>query len=380
MRQARFPGDGLLIVLAGGLLALAGDAEEPAGPLPPRVLRKIVDEVRAEHDVPALGAAVVRSDGVPTVAVVGVRKRGSKVAAQDDDKFHLGSDTKPWTAFLIAWLRERGLIDWDTPLAKVFPEYAKTMSDDWKEVTVGHLLTHRAGLPANLPGGWWKVPRDRTPREQRLLVLKQTVAQPLESKPGEKFEYSNLGYVLVGAVAERVGKASWEELLKKAVHDPLKLRQVGYGTPGTPERIEQPWPHDAKGEPQSPGLQSDNPPVMGPAGRLHASLGDWSRFLAEELRGARGEKGLLKPATYRKLFTSPPGEFYTYGAWAGSEQAGRMPKLVLSHDGTNTLNFVSATLVPELDLAVLTATNQGGKAGEAVCHDLALRLLKRMSK
>src|SRR5207253_6492568 len=85
-------------------------------------LHEILKGVREKHDLPALAAAVVRSQGTIAVAAVGVRKRGADIPVTTDDQFHLGSDTKPITAFLIAWLIEHGKLDWETPLVKLFPE------------------------------------------------------------------------------------------------------------------------------------------------------------------------------------------------------------------------------------------------------------------
>ena len=342
-------------------------------------LRELLTEVRGKHDLPALGAVMVRSKGVEALAVVGVRKRDTKVKATDDDLFHLGSDTKPWTALLIAWLVEQGLLDWDTRVADVFPELAAKMHEDWRKVTLGHLMTHRAGLPENLPGGWWAVPRGGELREQRLHVVKQVTAKALKSKPGEEFEYSNVGYVVAGAMAERVGKDSWESLLKKHLLEPMGVKQSGFGMVARPSKIDQPMPHDKKGNPVLPPDATDNPPVMGPAGRLSCSLRGWSLFATDQLRGAKGEKALLKPETYRKLHASPPGDFYTYGAWAGQDRPGKVPRAILAHDGTNTMNYASATLIPDFDWALLVVTNQGGEAATAACREVTGRMLKRLA-
>ena len=110
---------------------------------------------------------------------------------------------------------------------------------DLEGLTVTHLLTHHAGVPANLPGGWWLVPRDLSLVKQREWVVQKTVKLPLESKPGEKFAYSNLGYVLAGAVAERLGKGTWEEQLQKVVAGPLGIETLGFGPPGVAGKLDQ---------------------------------------------------------------------------------------------------------------------------------------------
>jgi len=98
-------------------------------------------------DVPALAAGVLHAGSPPQVAVVGVRKRGSDRRATADDPWHLGSNTKPFTALLIALLIDQGRLDWDTPLAQIFPEQAGIWSADLKKFTPAQLLTHTSGLP-----------------------------------------------------------------------------------------------------------------------------------------------------------------------------------------------------------------------------------------
>jgi CubicO group peptidase (beta-lactamase class C family) len=371
----------LTSVLLFGLVIGATWPVPAAGPKPPLKrpeLRKLLAEARAKHDLPALAAAVVTDKGLQLVAAVGVRKRGDAVEVTDDDQFHLGSDTKPVTAWLIAWLIQQGLLGWDTPLGKLFPEEAKDWPATHRRITVTQLLTHHSGLPANYPGGWWSLPGKGTPREQRLALMKQLGKIALEAKPGEKFLYSNLGYTVAGAVAERVGKASWEELLQKHVFGPLGMKGVGHGPMGKEGKVVQPWQHTPKGKPITPNANHDNPPVMGPAGRLHCSLPTWSKFVADVLRGARGGKGLLKAKTYAKMFDTPFDDVpYCRGGWGGRRKNAAHKGLVLAHDGSNSQNYCTAVLRADDNLAVLVATNQGGDAAREACAEVRKALVKR---
>lgn len=364
------------IFLMAGVAALPGGTDDPPRRVDATQVRELLEPIRRKHKLPALGAAVVRSRGMEACAVVGVRKHGADIAATDDDCFHLGSDTKPWTALLIAWLIERGLLTWDTPLLDVFPELRRTAADGWQDVTISHLLAHRAGLPANFPGGWWSVKGDDV-RAQRVSVVEATVQTAPKAKPGTRYVYSNLGYVVLGAVAERVGKQSWEDLVQKVIAGPLGMKHVGFGPAGSVGKIDQPLPHDGDGEPLEPTAETDNPPVMGPGGRLHCSLPDWSKFIAEHLNGIRGRGVLLKRAAYRRMHDSPyPGKFYALGAWVGKYDTEKRPHRVLAHDGTNTFNYARAVLLTEEDIAVIAATNQGGAAAQEACNEVAGRLLK----
>lgn len=345
-------------------------------------INELLDTVRKKHDVPALAAAVVNSKGLAAVGAVGVRKRGDDTAVTVDDQFHLGSDTKAMTATLIALMIEKGELHWDDTLGKAFPRLAEKMTPELRKVTVEQLLSHYSGLPANLPGGWGEVSQKLPIREQRQTALEKIAGDKLESDPGTKFLYSNLGYTLAGHMAERAGDASWEDLITKRVFEPLGMKNVGFGAPGSKDRVDQPWPHTAEGKPVAPGPNADNPPVMGPAGRAHASMADWSKFVADHIKGGRGEKALLTADSYKKLHTAehPDINGYSPGGWGANAKNRRAGGLVLTHDGSNTMNYCTAWVAPGRDLAILVATNQGGDPGNKACHEALDLLLKQYLK
>jgi CubicO group peptidase (beta-lactamase class C family) len=369
----------LLLVLIGLIplvpiapLSFGQKANPPARPIvADRKINELLEPLRKKHDVPALAAALVNSKGLVAVGAVGVRKRGDTTAVTVDDQFHLGSDTKAMTAALIARMVEKGELRWSDTLGKTFPKLADKMTPELRKVTLEHLLSHHAGLPANLPGGWGKVPLADSTREQRQVALTMITGEKLESEPGTKFLYSNLGYTIAGHMAEEAGKAPWEELMARRIFEPLGMKSAGHGAMGTKDAITQPWQHTAEGKPVVPGPRSDNPPVMGPAGRVHCSLADWARFVADQIKGERGEKALLQPESYKKLHRPayPRSNNYSVGGWGASEKNQRAGGLLLAHDGSNTMNHCTAWVAPGRDFAVLVVTNQGGEAGSKACHE-----------
>ena len=333
----------------------------------------ILEPIRQKHGLPALGAAVVTGQGLQGIGVAGVRKAGTDVPATADDLWHLGSDTKAMTAFLIAALVEQGTIKWETTVGETFPELAAAAaSPEFGKITLRRLLTHRSGLPANIL--WGVIPRSRPIGEQRLAAVKAASLAKLDPAPGTKYVYSNLGYVVAGAMAERAAGASWEDLMKETVFGPLGMKSAGFGGVGTPGQADQPWGHGADGRPvKANGPDADNPPVMGPAGTVHCTLADWAKFVADILRGARGEEALLKPATYATLLTPPPGGDYAFG-WMVADRdwgGGR----VLTHSGSNTMNLAVAWLAPLRNFAVLVVTNQGPPASVKACDEAASALI-----
>ena len=316
----------------------------------------------SKHRVPAMAAAIVTSRGLEAVGVVGVRKAGERVAATLGDLWHLGSETKAMTAALAGRLVERGLLAWDTRVVDLFPELEPEADPAMRGVTLLHLLTHRAGLPAGLV---WSSLTGATVQERRVDAVRRALSSPPPADPGSAYVYSNLGYVVAGAMIERVLGTSWEAAIRREIFAPLGMRSAGLGGVGTPGRTDQPWGHPSPGLPGAAnGPDSDMAAVLGPAGRVHATIQDWGLFITDQLRGARGDGGILEPETYRVLHTAPFGGDYAPGwevrrrDWGGGT--------VYTHIGTNTEYFATVWMAPERDFALLVCANLGSGAWPAV--------------
>lgn len=317
---------------------------------------QLLKPIRQKFNVPAMAVAVVTSDGIKFIGAVGVRKRGTEIPVALDDLWHLGSDGKAMTSTLIARLVERGQLKWDSTLAEIFPDLAPQMNLEFQKVTLLQLLSHRAGLPANLNLANYL---GNDAQSLRLRAVREELAKKPQSMPGGKYLYSNLGYIIASAVAEKITGQSWENAISNEVFNPLQMKSVGFGGTGTPGQINQPWPHTDDGQPTAEnGPDMDNPPVMGPAGRIHCSIQDWAKFVQDQLRGARGESALLKPESYQKLQTPPFGGNYALGwkvaqrSWAGGK--------ALVHVGDNTMNCADVWIAPKKDFAILICINQSG--------------------
>ena len=308
----------------------SGQAEKPKLGLKADELKSLLENVRKQHDVPALGAGIIRPNDQPLRTVVGVRKRGLDTAATTDDFWHLGSVTKPITGLLIALLVDDGLLNWDTPLEKIFPDQAEKWSPDVKRITPGHLLTHTSGLPRDellreIAKRELTKPTDSV-RKDREDVVGGLHSIKLLTKPGEKYSYSNLGYIVLGAIVDKRGKASWEEQLDKKLFQPLGIKKWGLGGIGKKDAVEQPWSHKKDGTPLEPYGPIDMIPIINSVGRIHITLADFQLFLAEMLRLSRGEKGLLKQATAQEMFSNPYPASPTVSAVGGASASKRMPR------------------------------------------------------
>jgi CubicO group peptidase (beta-lactamase class C family) len=345
-------------------------------------LTSLLDPIRTKHDVPALAAAAVVDRAVKATGAVGVRASGSPEKVTVNDKFHIGSCTKAMTASLVGLLVQQKKLAWDMPLAKALPDLAAKMNSDFRDVPLELLLCNRAGFPGEtspkgkslsdvrkLPGSTF---------EQRQAYVKLIVAQEPEVPPGTKFVYSNAGYVTVGAIIEYWTELPWEQAIKKMLFTPLGMKTAGFGPMASKGKRDQPWSHSGEGKrrrPVPPGPGADNPLVIGPAGTVHCSIGDWAKFAAMHLGATFDGKRILTDKTLEKLHTPIGDQPYAMG-WLVADRPWGGGK-VLNHAGSNTMNYAVAWLAPKKGFASLAATNQGAGPATKACDDAAGALIEK---
>jgi CubicO group peptidase (beta-lactamase class C family) len=370
----------LMLAIAWGIrardkLASAPQAGSPADFCPvvgDDEVTQALKPIRQKYNVPGMAAALLTSEGIQLAGAVGVRKRGTTTPVTLSDLWHLGSDGKAMTSTLIARLVERGQLRWDSTIAEVFPELAPQIDPDFQKVTLLQLLSHRSGLPANLDLAKYL---DDDVSALRLRAVKEELAKQPQNKPGSVFEYSNLGYIVAAAMVERSSGQLWERVIAEEVFKPLHMSSAGFGGTGTTGKIDQPWPHTADGKPTfANGPLMDNPPVMGPAGRVHCSIQDWAKFVQDQLRGARGESALLKAESYQKIQTPAFGGEQALG-WLAVER-GWGGGTVLNHGGDNTMNFANVWVAPRLNFAILVCINQSGDTAFKASDEAVGALIK----
>jgi CubicO group peptidase (beta-lactamase class C family) len=329
--------------------------------------------IRKKHDLPALAVVVVKDGQICERIAVGVRKSGDPEPVKTNDVFHIGSCTKSMTATLAAMLIDEGKLHWDTTVAEVFPELKGRMDKQYEAVTVEQLLHHRGGVPGVPPTAAWKRAWEEhgTPTQQRREFIEAVLSQPPAAAPGTKMIYSNQGYAIVGAMLEKLTGTNYEALITEKLFKPLHMDTAGFGPPGTPGKVDQPWGHVHKLFMTVP-VQSDNPPAIASAGRVHCSLDDLARFAIFHMQ-LNATNGLLKPETLKRLHTPTEGGDYGCGwvvlkrGWAGGN--------ALMHNGSNTMWYVVMWLAPDKDFVVIAATNIAGSDAEQACDEAATAMI-----
>lgn len=137
-------------------------------------------------------------------------------------KFRIGSVTKQFTAASILLLEERGKLKTDDLVKKYMPD-APTA---WDKITIYHVLTHTSGIPSftSFPD-YNSTKTVASPVEKTLQRFHD---KPLDFQPGEKWSYSNSGYILLGYLIEKISGQSYEKFLQDNIFTPLGMNDSGY--------------------------------------------------------------------------------------------------------------------------------------------------------
>jgi len=357
-------------------MILGPDGEKP--PLPAvhdSRLATILDSLRYALDLPALSAAIVTDTGIIEAQAVGSRRYGGPANVTVNDKFHLGSCGKSFTAVLMGTLVDEGLVTWNTTLPEIFPEYAASMRSEYKDVTVKNILSHSAGFIRDVD---FTVIKSSSPRERRVEAVAWALNQPPVQQRG-KFLYSNLGYLIAGAIIERLTNQSYETLLMERVIAPLGITTAGFGTMGTEGKEDQPLQHTPNHAPIVATPDAGLDPSYNPAGGLYMSVRDWGKYIQWVLTVESGRpQTLLIDATAAMLFTpavsTGNNSFYALG-WAGANYEVWANGKTLIHSGSNRYNYADVFLLPGKHCGVITMTNQGAVGDDWLLGPATLRLL-----
>jgi len=140
-----------------------------------------------------------------------------------DTKFRIGSITKQFTAMLIVQLAVENKLDLHEPIATYLPDYPKK---NGASITIHQLLTHSSGTPNNYAST--KEVKKRPGAYRAAELVDEFAALPLEFTPGEKFNYSNAGYTLLGYIVERITGKRYEEVLQERIFSPLGMKNSGF--------------------------------------------------------------------------------------------------------------------------------------------------------
>jgi CubicO group peptidase (beta-lactamase class C family) len=268
-------------------------------------------------------------------------------------KFRLGSVTKQFTAASILLLEQQGKLKVDDPVKKYMPDAPAA----WDKLTIFHVLTHTAGIPnfTNFP--------DYQSSEAAATTPEKLVARfrdkPLEFEPGEKWNYSNSGYVLLGYLIERVSGQSYERFLQENMFTPLGMKDSGYDSNSAIIARRAAGYAPSPNGPVNAGFIHMSVPFS--AGALYSTTEDLLRWE----QGLFGGK-VISPASLQKM-TTPFKSDYAFGLQVRTVSG----RKVIDHgggiEGFNTL----LAYYPDDKLTVAVLGNLNGAAPQDIGTKLA---------
>jgi CubicO group peptidase (beta-lactamase class C family) len=187
------------------------------------VIAKMFQAYARDNHIPGLAFGIVSGGKLVYADGVGVQETQTNEEVTTTSVFRIASMTKSFTAMAILKLRDNGKLELDDPVIKYIPELRKTLlpAANAKPITIRNLLTHTAGFPEDNP--WADRQLDMTDAELLAFVSKGISMAYI---PGQNFEYSNLGYALLGQIIKRVSKRSYEKYVTDNILVPLGMNHT----------------------------------------------------------------------------------------------------------------------------------------------------------
>lgn len=260
-------------------------------------------------DEPGAAAIVVKDGRTLLRKGYGMADVELGVKVEPDMVFRLGSVTKQFTAAAVLLLAEQGKLSLSDDMTKFFPDYPAK----GRVVTVEHLLTHTSGIKSYTGIPAWRTMWRKDMTVAELIDLFKN--EPPDFAPGEEWRYNNSGYVLLGALIEKVSGQTYEQFLQKNIFEPLGMKHTFYGsaTRVIPRRV--PGYTKAKDGLRNAEYISMTQPYA--AGSLLSTVDDmalWDASLYTEK--------VLKPASLQRAWTpyvlkdgTPTGYGFGWSKW-----------------------------------------------------------------
>jgi CubicO group peptidase (beta-lactamase class C family) len=339
-----------IVLLLAFFISVHGDAQK---------MWAFADSIRRTHHIPELGYAVVTSEGVLELEVLGVRKIKTQLRAERTDRFRIGSNTKAITSFIAAQLVEQRKIAGNANFFDFFPEMKEKSRPEYFGLTLIDLLSFRTRLISYTYTNRHPT-RDQFSGDEQAQ-RRQFVAWCLQQPPATNtypYYVSNPDYVAAALMLEKASGKSFEELVQELGRD-LGI-SFGFGQPNSRDS-NQPWGHNAKLVPEPPG-DSYKLSWLEAAGNINVSLPDYAVFIQEQLKGLQGKSRLLPKSEFNTMHFGFSG--FAVGWFWDRDKADRR----YSYNVGNPGSFLSKVYVfPGDDRAfILFANAQTDEADEGL--------------
>ena len=315
---------------------------------------KFADSIRKAYNIPEINYAVVSSKSTLEIAALGKHSINLSDTATLDDRFHMGSNTKAMTAFIIAKYVDKGKLKWSTKFFDLFPEWKEKSKSGYADITLQELLSHKAGVQPFQGENDPQIPDFKGTNPEKRKQFGQFVLTLESEKINDQtpFLYSNAGYTLATLMVEKVTRKSWEQLVEKVFNKDLKLN-VKLSWPEN-QKIKGTWGHLTENDSLKP-VSSDwnyHLDYTEPAGDLNIKMVDYVRFIQLNLQGLEGKSNYLKTDTYKFIHNGVKN--YSLG-WFNVYENG---KELSVHSGTGAFTYFTLVHIDRTkNIAYIIFTN-----------------------
>ena len=352
-----------------------------AGADPFDAVRAHIERLVAEGEVPSMAVAVARDGKIIWEEGFGLADRKKNIPATEHTPYPLASISKPLTATGLMILVERGLVNLDNPINDYLGEAKlRARVGDAAEATVRRVASHTAGLPLHSQHFYDDEPHRPPPMDETIHRYGNLV-----TAPGERYQYSNLGYGLLGYAISRVSGESYADFMREELFAPLGMDHTSVHVgPGLEEGQAVKYTPDGL---VVPPYDSDSPG----ASAIYSSAHDLVRFamfhLGNDLPPGGDlqpeQKGIINDAAIDTMQNPSPetgptrdwereGSGYGIGWFIGVTEDGLR---VIQHSGGTVGVSTVLALVPEENLAVAVLSNTDGQWPDAILIEIVCTLL-----
>jgi len=366
-----YPGWKLLIP---GAVATAAPAPTEQ-PLTDNVLADFeayIEQTRESFSVPGVAVAIVQGGEIVYAEGFGVKEIGSDDPATADTVFSIGSTTKAMTSMMAASLVDDGLIEWDTPLVEVMPQFQLSDEQATQQITLREALAMTTGLPDIGPVLFLS----GRPPEDYVEYLADV---PLAAPPGESYVYHNEMYS-VGAYAAAMAAgaeygenlfSTYADLMQERVFDPLGMTSATFSAQEAAASPNHATPHFQSLNATLAETGFDVTPThymdmdtIAPAGTLRSSAPDVGRFLITMLSGGVAPDGSraisaenLAETWTEQISVEPLPHLEQDGYGMGWHTATYQGIPLVTHDGSLAGFSSQMAFIPEADTGIVVLAN-----------------------
>jgi len=328
------------------VLPAPASAQAPPSAAPAGRIGALVQATMAEEHIPGTSVAVLRGADTVVMRGWGFADLENRVPASERTVYRIGSLTKQFTAVAVLQLAEQGRLSLDDTLQRFVPGFRTPA----RHITIRHLLTHTSGIPNYTAIGAPFMSRLRLdlPPESIVGLVR---GRPGDFPPGQRFRYSNTGYVLLGMVIERASGEPYADYIARHETEPLGLGDTRYcgNRPIVPRRA-QGYVEDSTGIVNADYISMTIPFSAGSLCSTVLDLVTWQRALwADRLLQRGGYNSMTTPPRLADGTISP----YGFGLGVGTLGTHRQ----VAHSGG--INGFSSALYtwPDDSLIVVVLTN-----------------------